>query len=140
MKAVFLDTFFLLAAINPDDAFHEEALAWSDAYDGPLLTTAWVITEVADALAGPRHRKVFETFFQALKAEKRVRLLPPDTARWEQGLRLYFERPDKEWSLTDCISFVVMHEEGLTEALTGDRHFDQAGFSALLRKEPRKSR
>ena len=94
-----------------------------------------MITEVADALAGAQHRKVSETFYQVLKAEKRVRVLPPDAAYWERGLRLYFERSDKEWSLTDCISFTVMHEEGLTEALTGDRHFEQAGFSALLRKE-----
>lgn len=136
MKAVFLDTFFLLAALNPDDGYHEEALGWSEAYDGPLLTTAWVVTEVADALAAPQHRKVFETFYQALKAEKRVRVLPPETACWERGLRLYLERPDKGWSLTDCISFTVMREEGLTEELTGDRHFEQAGFSALLRKEP----
>lgn len=136
MKAVFLDTFFLLAALNPDDGYHEEALGWSEAYDGPLLTTAWVVSEVADALAAPQHRKVFEMFYQALKAEKRVRVLPPETACWERGLRLYLERPDKGWSLTDCISFTVMREEGLTEELTRDRHFEQAGFSALLRKEP----
>jgi predicted nucleic acid-binding protein len=135
VKAVFVDTFLLVAALNPDDAYHEEALAWSETYDGPLVTTAWVITEVADALAGRHPRKVFESFYQTLKAEKRVQVLPPDTRRWERGLRLYFERPDKEWSLTDCISFTVMREEGLMEALTGDRHFEQAGFSALLRRE-----
>jgi uncharacterized protein len=135
VKAVFVDTFFLLAALNPEDAHHERALVWSEAYDGPLLTTAWVITEVADALAGPHHRKVFEAFYQELEAEKRVHVVPADAACWERGLRLCFERPDKEWSLTDCISFTVMREEGLTEALTGDRHFEQAGFSALLRKE-----
>jgi predicted nucleic acid-binding protein len=133
VNAVFLDTFFLLAAINPADTYHEQALAWSDAYDGPFLTTAWVITEVADALAGPAHRRIFATYYEALRAEERVRIIPPDAACWERGLRLYFERPDKEWSLTDCISFTVMREEGLTEALTGDRHFEQAGFSALLR-------
>jgi hypothetical protein len=46
---------------------------------------------------------------------------------------LYFQRRDKEWSLTDCISFTVMSDEGLTDALTGDHHFEQAGFTALLR-------
>jgi predicted nucleic acid-binding protein len=45
---------------------------------------------------------------------------------------LYEERPDKRWTLTDCTSFVVMEEENLAEALTGDRHFQQAGFTALL--------
>ena len=48
----------------------------------------------------------------------------------EEGLGLYESRPDKEWSLTDCISFVVMKKEGIVEALTEDRHFEQAGFVA----------
>jgi predicted nucleic acid-binding protein len=51
---------------------------------------------------------------------------------FDAGLELYSRRPDKEWSLTDCISFVVMEEHGLTEALTTDHHFEQAGFTALL--------
>ncbi|HEY5915213.1 MAG TPA: PIN domain-containing protein [Verrucomicrobiae bacterium] len=133
MKPVFVDTFFLLAALNPDDAHHEAALAWSDAYEGPLLTTAWVITEVADALAGLRHRRVFQEFQETLASEERLHIVSPDQNLWERGLRLYFSRPDKEWSLTDCISFTVMGDEGLTEALTGDHHFEQAGFVALLK-------
>ena len=48
-------------------------------------------------------------------------------------MKLYLDRPDKEWSLTDCISFTVMNDEGLAESLTGDHHFEQAGFSALLK-------
>ncbi len=135
MKAVFVDTFFLLAALNPADASHESALAWSDAYDGPLLTTAWVIAELADALAGVRHRRIFHEFHETLAAERRMRIIPPDQDRWERGLQLYCSRPDKEWSLTDCISFTVMADEGLTDALTGDHHFEQAGFIALLRDQ-----
>ena len=50
-----------------------------------------------------------------------------------RGVALYAERPDKDWSLTDCISFVVMRKMDITEALTGDRHFEQAGFTALLK-------
>jgi hypothetical protein len=50
-----------------------------------------------------------------------------------KGVQLYAQRPDKEWSLTDCISFVVMTQEGIFDALTGDRHFEQAGFVALLK-------
>ena len=137
MKAVFVDTFFLLAALNPADADHESALAWSDAYEGPLLTTAWVIAELADALASLRHRRVFQEFHEALAAERRMCIIPPDQDRWERGLRLYCSRPDKEWSLTDCISFTVMTDEGLTDALTGDHHFEQAGFIVLLREQRR---
>ena len=51
----------------------------------------------------------------------------------QEGIDFFDQRPDKEWSLTDCISFVVMHKEGITEALTGDKHFEQAGFVALLK-------
>ena len=47
---------------------------------------------------------------------------------------LYSRRSDKEWRMTDCVSFVVMHERGLIEALTMDQHFQQAGFRALLRE------
>jgi predicted nucleic acid-binding protein len=59
-------------------------------------------------------------------------VVPPSTELFEAGIDLYSRRPDKEWSLTDCISFVVMQERGITEALTGDYHFVQAGFSILL--------
>jgi hypothetical protein len=51
----------------------------------------------------------------------------------DRGLALYAARPDKEWSLTDCVSFLVMQDHGVTEALTADHHFEQAGFVALLK-------
>ena len=110
-------------------------MAWSNAYDGPLLTTIWVITEVADALAGRQGRRAFEIFYQTLQADKRMRILTAQQSHWDRGLDLYFQRPDKKWSLTDCISFIVMKDEGLTDALTGDGHFEQAGFMVLLRKD-----
>lgn len=58
--------------------------------------------------------------------------MPASRALLEEGISLYAARPDKDWSVTDCISFVVMRDEGMTHALTGDRHFEQAGFKALL--------
>ena len=60
-------------------------------------------------------------------------VLEADQHLFERGLQLYENRPDKEWSLTDCISFVAMEEMGIAEALTGDHHFEQAGFTALLK-------
>lgn len=65
-----------------------------------------------------------------------MQVTPASHDLFRRGLRLYFDRPDKEWSLTDCISFVVMGDEGLSEALTGDHHFEQASFTALLRQKP----
>lgn len=132
MKPVFADTFFFLAAINPKDRAHGAALDWSDHYQGPLVTTAWVVTELADALSERRNRDTFRQLHEALLADSRLRLIPASSALMERGLKLYLSRADKDWSLTDCISFVVMTDESLTEALTGDRHFVQAGFQALL--------
>lgn len=99
----------------------------------PILTTAWVLTEVADAMAGPGLRQVFLRLLETLKADPNCTIVPPTEALFDQGVRFYGDRPDKDWSLTDCISFVVMRQHGITRALTGDRHFEQAGFQALLR-------
>jgi predicted nucleic acid-binding protein len=71
-----------------------------------------------------------------LRSESTVKIIPSNAELFAAGVKLYAERPDKEWSLTDCISFVIMQQEGLSDALTGDRHFEQAGFRALLRRQP----
>lgn len=68
-----------------------------------------------------------------MRASPRVKILPLTSGLLNRGLDLMRQRTDKDWSLTDCISFVVMEDEGLREALTGDQHFEQAGFKALLK-------
>src|SRR5437868_14929307 len=99
--------------------------------DRPLVTTAWVLTEVADALAKPHNRAGFTDLLAMLSANPNAMIVPPTQALFEQGIAYYARRTDKEWSLTDCISFLVMAERQMTEALTGDRHFEQAGYRAL---------
>ena len=84
-------------------------------------------------MAGVEDRELFIQFYDALRADPDARILDADKQLFEAGLVLYRSRRDKEWSLTDCVSFVVMEQEGLTDALTGDHHFVQAGFHALLR-------
>ena len=133
MTAVFADSFYYLAVMNADDAAHERAVRVSDSLGGPVVTTAWVLTEVADALAAPGQRSGFLALLEALRVDPEVSIVPPNEDLFEAGISLYSRRPDKDWSLTDCISFVVMQQRGMTEALTGDRHFEQAGFTALLR-------
>jgi predicted nucleic acid-binding protein len=91
------------------------------------------LTEVADALAAPSDRAEFLRLLQALRDDPRCTIVPASQDLFERGVRFYAERADKGWSLTDCISFVVMQEHGLTDALTGDHHFEQAGFRILLR-------
>src|SRR2546423_2548087 len=98
-----------------------------------LVTTDWVLLEVADAMAGVENRKAFLSYLRALRADKDVSIVPAERDDFEAGLQLYARRLDKNWSLTNCISFVVMQEQQLREALTADHHFEQAGFVALLK-------
>lgn len=133
MRLVFADTFYFLAVLNRGDPAHEEALAFYGHEDLHFLTTEWVLTEVADANAEPSRRPGFQKLFSLLGNDVAVQVVPATHDLFRRGLELYFDRPDKGWSLTDCVSFTVMTDEGLTEALTGDHHFEQAGFTALLR-------
>ena len=134
MKAVFADTFYYLALVSRDDQAHTRAVAMSRQLSAPTVTTAWVLTEVADALADPRQRPTFCVLLESLKADSKLTIVPASESLFDLGVELYQRRMDKEWSLTDCISFVVMEQMQLDDALTGDRHFEQAGFRALLKK------
>jgi hypothetical protein len=88
--------------------------------------------EVADGLSRSHLRQMFIDFYNFLRNDGRFTIVRSDSRLFEHGFDLYSARTDKSWSLTDCISFVVMEREGITEALTGDRHFEQAGFRILL--------
>ncbi|MEX0718385.1 MAG: PIN domain-containing protein [Planctomycetaceae bacterium] len=133
MSRPFADTFYFIALLNPGDAAHAAAAEWTDAFDGGLVTTAWVLTELADGMSAPVARERVGDFIRYLRADIQVEIVPPSETIFEAGISLYESRPDKHWSLTDCISFVVMQKHGLTDALTGDHHFEQAGFTALLK-------
>jgi len=133
MREVFADTYYLLAMHSPADKAHERAVAATAALAGPLVTTEWVLTEFADALADPRDRAGCIAFLEDLRREPGWEVVPAVHAIFEAGWGLYRSRRDKAWSLTDCISFAVMKERGIKGALTGDHHFEQAGFKALLK-------
>lgn len=133
MRTVFADSFFFLALINSRDDSHARAVQACRATDQVIVTTGWVITEVADGLARVPNRTQVNEFLNALKNDPEVEIILPSRELFEMGLELYSKYGDKGWTLTDCISFVAMKEEGLSEALTGDPHFEQAGFKALLK-------
>lgn len=133
MTALFADTFYYLSLMHRSDEAHQRAVDFTTAFQGALLTTAWVVTELADALADPKHRAAFLRLYDDLRDDPRVTIVPADQQLMDEGLDLYRRRLDKGWSLTDCISFKVMADRGLTEALTADHHFEQAGFKALLK-------
>lgn len=133
MTACFADTFFFIALLFEDDEAHASAQALAASLPGRMYTSTCVMTELADAMAIPGRRERFQPFLQFLRDNPLVTILPPDQALFDRGVALYAQRPDKAWSLTDCISFVIMQEQGLHDALTGDHHFEQAGFRALMK-------
>lgn len=132
MKPVFADTFYFLALLNERDPAHARAVAASRAAGLVLVTTEFVLLEIADALCKPGQREEVLALWSVVQNDPAFRLVAATSELIEQARRLYRERLDKEWPLTDCVSFVVMQEQGLSEALTGDHHFVQAGFKALL--------
>jgi hypothetical protein len=135
MKAVFADTFFFIAGLNAADPAHAASIEFAAKHAGGIVTTAWVLTEVANAFAKTGERLGAIRFLRGLSSDPRLRIVPAASELFDRGVELYCQRPDKEWSLTDCISFAVMRDEGISEALTGDRHFEQAGFVALLKPD-----
>jgi len=97
-----------------------------------LVTTDYVILELADALNKRTTRAEFIILWESLQGDAAVKIIVGNNNLWQRGMQLYQKRPDKEWQLTDCISFLVMEDLGLKDALTGDKHFAQAGFKPLL--------
>ena len=132
MNVLFADSFYYLALLNPDDAAHAEAVELARSLRCRVVTTAFVIIEIADAMGSARQRGNVLALLENLGSDPNLNIVPPTQDLYEAGLDLYAQRPDKDWSLTDCISFSVMMRNDITDALTADRHFQQAGFNALL--------
>jgi predicted nucleic acid-binding protein len=133
MNVVFADTFYFIALSNPRDQNHQRAVTFTAAFQGRLVTTAWVLTEFANYMSDPKNREEFLSILTDLRNNAMVTIVPPTESLFEEGLQFYSSRTDKGWSLTDCISFRVMERDGIIEAATGDHHFEQAGFRALLK-------
>jgi uncharacterized protein len=133
MNRVFADKHFFIALLSERDADHHEAAHWLENLDeAKIITTGFILLELADGMNGIHRREICAAFFRDLMATASIRMIEAtDNLMW-RGFDLYSQRPDKDWSLTDCTSFVVMNDEGVTQALTADRHFEQAGFAALL--------
>jgi predicted nucleic acid-binding protein len=129
---VFADTYALIAWLNPRDQAYAKVTAYLDGYKGRLLTTEWVLMEVADALSGLDARATVAAFLQAIRNDPQFEIVGYLSAAYQAGFELLASRPDKAWSLTDCISFGVMGERGMSVALTADHHFEQAGFQAYF--------
>jgi len=133
---IFVDTSYLLAILDPRDALHDRALDWARHVKEGLLGSEYVLWEVVNACSKPINRPRIQALVAHLRASPQFEIVAASADMFEAGLVLHAERSDKEWSLTDCISFLIMQKLGLTQALTFDLHFEQAGFEALLRHDP----
>lgn len=132
MNPCFADTFFFLALLNRDDAAHELAVRTRES-GRRTVTTDFVLVDLGEHLCDRRNRGLFVAFYDFLDRSPTTEIIRVSDDLVRRGRQLYVGRPDKDWSLTDCISFVVMTDRGITEALTGDHHFEQAGFKAILK-------
>jgi predicted nucleic acid-binding protein len=137
MTALFADTFYWIALIDFADSSHRRALALtSERAECPIVTTDEVLAEFLTffaTAAEPMRRKAVATVQRILQSPG-VQVVPQSRESFLSGMALYGARPDKGYSLTDCISMHTMRKKGLAEVLTNDRHFEQEGFRALFRE------
>ena len=133
MSSVFADTSFFVALLVPRDRFYAKATRLMIEITERIVTTDWVLVEMANFMGRSKSRLRVASFVRELQADFRLDIVPSTAAAIEAGLSFYERHDDKEWSLTDCISFLTMEEHGLREALTADHHFEQAGFIAVLK-------
>jgi predicted nucleic acid-binding protein len=131
---LFVDTLYWLALVNRRDTWHLSAVEWAARVSGSMVTTDAVLTEVADALCHVSHRPWAISTIESVRGDRQVTTISGSRDLFARAFDLFSGRRDKAWSLTDCMSFVVMKERGIDRALTADLHFVQAGFRALLRE------
>ena len=132
---LFLDTSYVIALNSPRDRYHDAALQWERrirADSVPIFTTRAVQLEIGAAFSRLAYRAAATAILEALDRDPGVTVVPLDDDTYRRALDLFASRADKEWSLTDCVSFVVMRDRTITQALSTDIHFSQAGFEALL--------
>lgn len=133
---IFIDTAAWLALANKSDVLHQRATELNQdllSRAAHYITTDYVLTEVANALARPPYRRSIIRFLQAVFSSRSVTILTITRERFLRAWQLYKSRHDKEWGLTDCTSFITMEEQRIQEVFTSDRHFQQAGYVCLLK-------
>jgi uncharacterized protein len=132
MTRAFADTSFYQALLNPRDAWHSTALDFAQSFRGPVLTSEYVLCELGALMSRSQFRPLFVDLVRKLESSAQVEIVHAAHEHFEAGLQLFAERPDKDWSLTDCTSFVLMKQHALDLALATDHHFEQAGFQLIL--------
>jgi uncharacterized protein len=118
MKQIFADTSFYAAIVNRRDQLHTRPKQLAAEIKAPILTTEFVLLETANFCKEGRRRTIFLQLVARLRSAENVEIVPASSALFHSGLDLFAQRPDKDWSLTDCISIDLMRERELTDALT----------------------
>jgi uncharacterized protein len=129
LSPLFVDTGYVIALINPNDLYHQQALWWADQYDRyPVITTDAVLLEIGNALSRLARLEATNiiNYFQTAPESTVVKLTPQ---LFTAAIDLYSSYQDKTWGLVDCVSFIVMREQQVSMALSFDKHFAQAGFT-----------
>jgi predicted nucleic acid-binding protein len=130
---IFIDTSYVVALVNKSDQYHEHALETADRVTGrALITTDGVLLEIGNALSRNFKRESVEIIEHFLSSDD-VRVIHLHPPLFRRAFDLYKSHTDKFWGLVDCLSFVIMKELGITEVLTTDKHFEQAGFKSLMK-------
>ena len=135
MNKVFLDTSYAVALSAPTDQNHQRAVQLAEELEEAgtsFVTTRAILLEIGNALSKVRYRQAAVRLLAALEHDPKVEIVPAAEDIYRRAVEIYSERLDKEWGLIDCMSFVVMTDQQLVDALTTDNHFRQAGFRVLL--------
>ncbi|HEY3323198.1 MAG TPA: PIN domain-containing protein [Planctomycetota bacterium] len=133
---IFVDTGYLIAIATPTDNLHARAVGWSRSVKDTLLTTEYVLWECVNHFSCPVDRPKVHALLRSIRQSSQFEILDATAALSSEALQYHKAAADKFWSLTDCVSFIAMRERQITQALAHDRHFEQAGFEALLRRDP----
>ena len=136
MREVFLDTSFAISLSAITDQNHAKAVEIAEQIETQnirLVTTQAILLEIGNALSKQKYRTGAIQLLESLELDPNVEIIPVTHELYSAAFQLFRSRQDKEWGLVDCISFVVMQNRGIANALTADEHFNQAGFRALLK-------
>lgn len=139
MAAYFADTSFWIGLSSKRDQHHHRAVAWHQFVirtRSTIVTTEAVFLEWLNALSDVSTRRIAAESYLRLRADARIEVVPLQAELMDSAIQLYRGRPDKNWSLTDCLSFSIMERRGLAEALTTDHDFEQAGLKAMMLSPP----
>src|ERR1019366_8667173 len=128
-----------MALSRKRDRYNRRAVAWNQFVirtRGIIVTTVAVLGDWLNAFSDASTRAVAAEGYRRAPADARIEVVPFQPELIDSAVQLYRTRPDESWSLTDCLSFVVMERRHLTEALTTDGHFEQAGLKAMMPVQP----